>query len=262
MLRDAAVRKNIRNLAYSIHAAAGSHHFVEQRSLRRRHSVVMTVRRARKVCGAGAHKRTRNNTRDIIRTHQLIRYLAQLIKALKAKGLLMRRNLQHAVSRGIDNRLAAPHMLLAQLLDNLRAAGMTFAQHARQLALFDERSHQLLRKAVRHIWEIAPVEGDRHAADFPVTAQRVLALADLLRIGISANSMCCAQGNSKLLAAAQHRSCLQSALRQMRQLQRTNLATIAARIFRQPLADMAQSICALIAIGSSIMCITNAKGIQ
>ena len=199
----------------------------------------MTVRCARKVGSAGAYERTRNNTRNIIRTHQLIRYLAQLIEALKTKGLLMRRNLQHAVSRGIDNRLAAPHMLLAQILDNLRAAGMTFAQHARQLALFDERSHQLLRKAVRHIWEIAPVEGDRHAADFPVTAQRILALADLLRIRISANGVLCAQGSSQFLAAAQHCCCLQSALRQMRQLQRTNLATLAARIFCQPLADMA-----------------------
>ena len=80
-------------------------------------------------------------------------------------------------------------MLLAQLLDNLRTGGMAFTQNARQIALFNESIHQLLREALGHIREITPIKVHRHTGNFPVAAQGILAPAHLLRIGVSTNAM-------------------------------------------------------------------------
>ena len=130
-------------------------------------------------------------------------------------------------------------MLLAQLLDDFGTAGMTFSQHTRQITLTDNSIYQLLRKAFRHIGEIAPVKFNRHTADFPMSAQRILAAADLLRIGISTDCMLGAQACRQRFAAAQLGSCLQSMLGQMRQMQRFRRFVCMTRIFRQPIANVA-----------------------
>ena len=239
MLRNTAMRKNIGNLAYGVNAAAGCNHFIKQRRLRCRYCVIVTVSCAGKISSTGANERTRYYPGNIIRLHQLKSQLAQIIQALQAKGLLVRCYLQHAVGRGIDNRLAASYMLLAQLLDNFSAAGMAFTQHTRQITLTDNSIYQLLRKAFRHIWEIAPVKFNRHTADFPMSAQCILTAADLLRIGISTDCMLGAQACRQSLAAAQLCSCLQSVLGQIRQIQRLRCFACMTRVFLQPLADMA-----------------------
>ena len=239
MLRNTAMRKNIGNLAYGVNAAAGCNHFIKQCRLRCRYCVIVTVGCAGKISNTGADERTRYYPGNIIRLYQLKSQLAQIIQALQAKSFLVRCYLQHAVGRGIDNRLAAFYMLLAQLLDDFGTAGMAFAQHARQITLADDCIHQLLRKAFRHIREITPVKFNRHTADFPMSAQCILTAADLLRIGISTDCMLGAQACRQRFATAQLCSCLQSVLSQMRQMQRLRCFACMTRIFRQPIADMA-----------------------
>ena len=262
MFCNTAMRKNIGNLAYGVNAAASCNHFIKQCRLRCRYCVIVTVGCAGKIRSTGADERTRYYPGNIIRLHQLKSQLAQIIQALQAKGFLVRCYLQHAVGGGINNRLAASYMLLAQLLDDFGTTGMAFAQHSRQIALADNCIHQLLRKAFRHILEIAPVKFNRHTADFPMSAQCILTAADLLRIGISTDCMLGAQACRQRFTTAQLSSCLQSVLSQMRQMQRLRRFACVTRIFRQPIADMAQGICTLITVRLGIMGITDTEGIQ
>ena len=84
----------------------------------------------------------------------------------------MRRNLKYAVGRGIHNRISGSHMLIAQLLDDLCAAGCPVSQGFPADGRFKLR-HQLFGKAV---WKRGKRPIQHQARHFPVPAGGVLAV--------------------------------------------------------------------------------------
>ena len=104
---------------------------------------------------------------------------ADLVQALKPERLLVRRDLEHAVDRGVADRLGRPDVLGAELVEDRGAGGVAVAEDAGELRLGDERLRELGRKGRLAVREIAPVEIDRHAGDLPVAGGRVLAARGL-----------------------------------------------------------------------------------
>ena len=139
----------------------------------------------------------------------------------------MGRDLEHAVGRGVDDGLARAHMLVAQPLDDLRARGVTVAEHSRQPAALDQLVEQRFRKCVLRAAEVAPVVEDGHAGHLPVPARRVLARAELGSVAV-----CAAYGDVAVAAlgkapAAVASRVQQSELREIRYLERPACASAA-----------------------------------
>src|SRR5581483_9101931 len=106
---------------------------------------------------------------------QFARDFADAIQALQTETALVRGDLEHAVGRGVADRLAGAQMFFAEFLDDLRAGCVTIAEHARQLRALAQRLDQFARKARLLAREIAPVLAHRRAGDFPVPGLRILA---------------------------------------------------------------------------------------
>ena len=102
-------------------------------------------------------------------------------QALEAEGLLVRGDLEDGIGRGVDDRLAARHVLDAEPDDDLGAGGVFASQHAGEARLAHQGLDQIIRKTRFGVGEIAPVESDRHTHQLPVTRRRVLALRGLDR---------------------------------------------------------------------------------
>src|SRR5436305_9896425 len=139
------------------------------------------------VCGAPvvgrrrAHKWPGDDAPNEQRIDQLARNLAYLIEPIETEYLLVRRNLEHAISRCVTDRPLAADVFGTQLLDDLRSAGVAIAQNARQPRALAQRFHELRGEAGLRAREIAPVERDGDARDFPVPRRRILALPSFAR---------------------------------------------------------------------------------
>ena len=98
-----------------------------------------------------------------------------LIQLLERNRLLVRGDLEDGVGRRVDDPLARPLVLLAQLLDDLGAGRSLVAEHA-AAGLVHERVDHVVRKAVR-------IGGHRlrghHPHQLPVAGRRVLPLRAL-----------------------------------------------------------------------------------
>ena len=117
--------------------------------LRRRHRVIVAIRRARERSRL-AHERPRDHAPHFVRTAQnLARRLADLVQLEQRNHFLVRRDLKHAVGRGVDDRRAGPHVLLAQLLDDLGARRRLVAERAAARCASRTRSITSRRKSVR-----------------------------------------------------------------------------------------------------------------
>ncbi|MCY1558528.1 hypothetical protein D9M68_954710 [compost metagenome] len=87
-------------------------------------------------------------------------------------------DLEHRVDGGVADGLAGADAFLAQLGDDGGTRGVLVAQNPRQLGAFNEFSNQVGRKGRFGLREIAPVEGNWDAADFPMTGRCILAIGN------------------------------------------------------------------------------------
>ena len=182
LFRDALVGIDVRDLADADHAAAGGDELVQHGLRRRRRREVAPVAGAREVVGAVADEGPRDDPPDAVFVDEFARDLAQLVQAVQAEGLLVAGDLEDAVGRGVDDRLAGPHVFDAELSDDLGTRSVTVSDYARQVRAFDQLLEQRRRKSVRGLREIAPVEQHGNACDLPVPARRVLAGRQFLGI--------------------------------------------------------------------------------
>jgi hypothetical protein len=117
----------------------------------------------------GAYERTRD---DAAYTHparhQLVRNLTEAIELWDRNHLLVRRDLKHAVRRGIDNGITGPQVLRPQLRDDGRARGSFVAEGApadASLELGDDWRGKSVREDRKRMVEYEahqlPVPGDR-----------------------------------------------------------------------------------------------------
>ena len=114
-------------------------------------------------------------TDGVLAGQDLPRDPATGVELVERDRLLVRGDLEHRVGRRVDDPLAGPLVLLAELLDDLRPGGGLVADHAAARAVH-ERVDDVVGKAVR-------VGGERRRRDdaheLPVARGRVLALRPL-----------------------------------------------------------------------------------
>jgi hypothetical protein len=130
----------------------------------------VAVRRPVVVAGL-AEERPRDHTPDrVFAGEDSARRLAGRVELGQRHGLLVRGDLEDGVGRRVDDPLAGPLMLLAELLDDLRARRRSVPEHAAPRAVHEWVDH-VVGKAV-------PVGGEgrrRHDAhQLPVPGRRVL----------------------------------------------------------------------------------------
>jgi hypothetical protein len=144
-------------------------------STSRRSFSVVPVRRALVVPGL-ADERTGDHAADgVLAGQNLARDLAALVELLERDGLLVRGDLEDGVRRRVDDPLAGALMLLAELLDDLRARGRLVAEHTAARSVHERVDH-VVREPLR-------VRRERRRRDdahqLPVAGRRVLALRAL-----------------------------------------------------------------------------------
>src|SRR5258705_11821598 len=98
----------------------------------------MAVPGANEVLRGLADKGPRNHAPDAVLVDELAGDEAQVDEALEAERLLVTGDLEHAVRRGIDDRLARTYVLFPKLCDDLRARRVAVPEHARELPLRDQ----------------------------------------------------------------------------------------------------------------------------
>ena len=241
-LRNAAMGKDIGDLADGIDGSAVFRHGVQQGRFRCGHGIVVTVPRT----GEGARfltdERTGDDTGDPVRPDQFKSSLAEAVQPVQAKIPFVRGYLEDTVRRRIDDGFARAAVFLPQLLDDDRPGGMFLSQHARQSAAPDQAVDQFPGETVRHIGEISPVEHDRIAAQFPVAAQGILARAFFRSTGVSARRrLIFSDGRHKRFARAQRMGPSKAQPGQMRQRKGGQILPFFP-LCRKPLHDMAQRI--------------------
>src|SRR5690606_23815569 len=112
---DATVRIDVGNLADAYDFTATLHQLVEDCRRRRRHREVAPVPRAHERATVVTDERPRDDAADVVRIHQLARDPAQLVETFQPECFFMARDLEHAVRRGVHDRLTRPHVFLAEL---------------------------------------------------------------------------------------------------------------------------------------------------
>ena len=108
----------------------------------RRNREILAVGGAGEIGGGAADERPGDDAADRQRIAQAPRDAAEVVEPLEPERLLMRGDLEHRVGRGVADRLAAPHVRLAELGDDRGARGVAVAENARQLRLGDQRRGQ------------------------------------------------------------------------------------------------------------------------
>ena len=104
---------------------------------------------------------------------------AHLVDALEPEALFVRGDLEHGVGRGVDDAIAGCDMLIAQLLDNLRARRVAVAEEPRKARAPHEHVRQLCREARGFAGKLALVEFHGDARHLRMSARRVFAGARL-----------------------------------------------------------------------------------
>jgi hypothetical protein len=87
----------------------------------------------------------------------------------------VRCNLNHRIGGGIDDGLSGGEMDSSQLGDDFSPGRMFIAEQARQTGSPYQRVGEAFREAGNAGGEIAPIEPNRNAGNFPMTGRRVLA---------------------------------------------------------------------------------------
>ena len=215
------MRVDVGDLADADDVAAGIDEFVEHGRCVRRRGQVATVAGADEARCIVADERTRDNTTDPVFVDELTRDVAELVQPVEAERLLVRGDLEHAVGRRVDDRLAGRHVLLAEFGDDRRTGRMAVTQHAGQVGPLDEFVEQFLRESLLFVSEVAPVEQHRHAGNLPVTARRVLAARQFLGVTVGADDVGGGGDTGRVLAAALARRVVKAQAREIRQLERT-----------------------------------------
>ena len=93
----------------------------------------------------------------------------------------MRRNLEHAIRRGIANRPPRPQMLCPQPVDDLGPRGMAIPEYPGNPRQPTHLCHQIRRESRNRIGEIGPIPRHRHPRQFPMTRRRILPPRHLCR---------------------------------------------------------------------------------
>ena len=91
---------------------------------------VVPVRRALVVAGLSDERPGDHAPHRVLAGEDLARLPAALVQLLERNRLLVRRDLEDGVGRRVDDPLARLLVLLAELLDDLRARGRLVAEHA------------------------------------------------------------------------------------------------------------------------------------
>ena len=129
-LVDVAAREDVADLADAVHLlarVADEREVVRPPRLERE---VVPVRRPL-VAPRRAGERPCDHAADrVLAGEDLARGAAGLVELLERDRLLVRRDLEDRVGGGVDDPLAGALMLLAELLDDLRARGGLVAEHA------------------------------------------------------------------------------------------------------------------------------------
>ena len=175
MTADAAAGKDIRDLADADCIQPALHERIQHRIRRRQKRKIMPPLRPRivRIC---PHERARDHPPHRVRPRQdLAGHPAVSIKLLRRHDRLMRRDLQHAVRRRINDERACAFMLLPIIMDDLRPRIRLIAEHPAPESLLQlrdhpggkpirERRHRLLRDDPR---------------DLPMPRRRILAARQL-----------------------------------------------------------------------------------
>ncbi len=176
-----AVGEDVADLADGHDGAAGLGATVEDVAVGRRDGEVLPVGRALERAAALADEGAGDDAADHQRIDDTAADAAEVVEPLQSEMRLVRGDLQHAVDRGVEDRLAGADALLAEILDDRRSRSVTIAEDAGQSALADDRSADLGRKARLRVREVAPFERDGATGDLPMAGWRVLALGCLGR---------------------------------------------------------------------------------
>jgi hypothetical protein len=150
------------------------------------HRIVFAVGRALEAARCVAREGPRDHARDFVGLHEIERDSAQIEQPFEAEMDFVRRNLEHAVGRGVDDGFARRDVLEPEIVDDPRAGGVAATEHARQLRPRDKVGNQSGRKARHGLREIAPFEFDGHTRHFPMARRRVLAERTLARGSVPA----------------------------------------------------------------------------
>src|SRR5215204_3885765 len=160
----------------------------------------------------------------------------------------MRRDLKHAVGRCITDRFPGLQVLLAEFSDNVRAGGVTIAEDAGQGGLFQECVSELLRKAGLRLREVAPVEPNRNAGDFPMTGWRILSPGLLARAATLRANLAAIRQPWSLPSGGEAMSFTQSEFDKVGQVQGSLPNRVIGVTHSAGVGNMADRICAVIAI--------------
>ncbi len=202
LLRDALVRIDVGDLADADHLPARRDELVEHRVRVRRRRQVAAVARAYIRVRTVPDERTRNNAADLVLIDEFPRDVTKRIQPVEAERLFVRGDLEHAVGRGVEDRLARAHVLVAEFGDDRRARRVAVTEIAGQIRALHERIEQFRREGVLPVGKVAPVEHYRHTGDLPVPARRVLAARELLGKTVCPHDIDIGFGASRELARA------------------------------------------------------------
>ena len=168
---DAAAQEDVEDLADAVHGHAAVFQPVEQHALGRRHGVIVAVGGAGESAGR-ADEGARDHAADLVRAAQnLARGLADPVEFPERDHFFVRRHLEDAVGRGVDDGRTGAHVPGAEFLDDFGAGSRLVPERTAADAAL-ELAHDLRREA-------AGIERERlremDAHHFPVAGSRVLA---------------------------------------------------------------------------------------
>src|SRR5947208_4707452 len=165
-------RKDVADLPDAMHLLAGLPHEGQVVRAPRLEREIVAVR-CPFVVTRLADERPRDHAPDgVLAGQDLARDPAALVELLERDRLLVRRDLEDRVGRGVDDPLAGALMLLAELLDDLRPRRWLVAEDASPRAVH-ERVNHVVRTALR----VGRKRRRRdHANPLPVAGRPALAL--------------------------------------------------------------------------------------
>ncbi len=261
--RHALMGEDIADLADRVHRAAGMREPVKNRRLRRQNRVVAPVAGSNKGLWALPDEGAGDDPADIVVVDETANDLAELQQALQPEGVLVCGDLKDAVGRGVADRFARAHMLLAEARDDVGAGGVAIAENAGDIALAADRLHELGGKRVALGREIAPVEHDRRTCNFPMARRRILAARDFAGSAVGAVDPARHRHAHRHPPRCQFRRVHEPECRHIGKMQRpfAQACTICSS-GRAEFGDVAKRVRAQVAIGFSIRRTAYAEGIE
>ena len=169
---------NIVNGADSDYVSARRFNTVEQSLAKRLRRIILTIGRTGKRPVFLSHKRTGDNSPDIIRLNIFVSNLAKPVKSVQTEMIFMGGNLHIAVGRSIENRFARPNVLFAKLLNNHRTRSGFIAENAGNSAFPDDIFNHFRRKRRIIRLKVPPTFEIRQSRHFPMSGNRIFVHAD------------------------------------------------------------------------------------